>query len=159
MISKIKLFNRVSELHLLVNEQSKKIEDLEKAPNADSTHTQLNSDASAKDDLLSNVAKRVEKIENNINSHVLLCRGPKVSTKIASSTVEGVANIDLIKGEICQEICGENIGEISVDSLSVNIYGGRGAHLRLSVLTLILRILFLRGPEFENLGAFMFLSS
>ena len=94
----------------------KNIEDLEKAPNAESGHTQRNSNSSAKDDLLSNVAERVEKIENNIDSHVLLCRGPKMLTKIASSTVEGVANVDLIKGEICQEICGENIGEISVDS-------------------------------------------
>ena len=53
-----------------------------------------------------------------------------MSTKIASSTVEGVANIDLIKAEICQEICGENIGEISVDSLSVNIYGRQRSSLK-----------------------------
>ena len=53
-----------------------------------------------------------------------------MSTKIASSTVEGVANVDLIKVEICQEICGENIGEISVDSSSVSIYRRQRSSLK-----------------------------
>ena len=46
-----------------------------------------------------------------------------MSSKITSSTAGSTTNIDLIKAELCREICGENVTEISVDSLSVNIYG------------------------------------
>ena len=54
-----------------------------------------------------------------------------VSSKIASSTVEGVTNLELIKAELCREICGDNVREISVDSLSVSIYGKKKSSLKM----------------------------
>ena len=44
-------------------------------------------------------------------------------TKIQESTENGVINLDQIKAEICNDICGESVSEISVDSLSLNLHG------------------------------------
>ena len=67
--------------------------------------------------------KRVEKIEQNINSHFLVCSGPAVTSKITSTTVNGVPDVDKIKAEICAEVCGDTISRVSVSSLGVAVYG------------------------------------
>ena len=44
-------------------------------------------------------------------------------TKIQESTTDGVVNLDQVKAELCNEICGETVSEISVDSLNINLHG------------------------------------
>ena len=116
------LTNRVVELDSQVQEQNRKIEDL-------STVVASRSNDSAIDSReINKVTDRVKKLENevldgSIHSHFLLCRGPKVISKIQECTDEGVLNLDQIKAELCNEICGENVSEISVDSLCLNLHG------------------------------------
>ena len=121
-----KLFNLVTELDSKVQEQNKTIETLntkiascvEKIPSP-------SDDASPPptNELFSTVVKRVNKIEENINSHLLLCRGPAVIKKITDSKVNGVVDLDKVKAEICAEVCGETVSRISVLALGVSIYG------------------------------------
>ena len=74
-------------------------------------------------EVLNKVAKKVEFLEDSIHSHFLLCRGPRVSAKIEESTNGRVINLNQIKAELCNEICGESVSEISVDSLSLHLQG------------------------------------
>ena len=57
-------------------------------------------------EIFSTVVKKVNKIEKNINSHLLLCLDPTVTNKIADSMVNGVVDLDKVKAEICAEVCG-----------------------------------------------------
>ena len=69
------------------------------------------------------MAEKVNKIENNINSRLLICRGPRVTRKIASHTEGSVIELEKIKAELCIDICGTDIAKISVDSFDVSLFG------------------------------------
>ena len=83
--------------------------------------------------------KRVEKIEKNINSHLLLCRGPAVGGKIDPSTVNGVVDLDKVKAEICAEVCGETVSKISVSALGISVYGKRKKTLKIECASVNVR--------------------
>ena len=110
-----------------MQEQNKTIEDLKNKTVASSELLSLpeqpNPSPSAPTALLNTVVERVEKIENNINSHLLLCRGPSVASKIASSTVNGTPDLAKLKAELCMEICGQSVTGISVVSLGLSLFG------------------------------------
>ena len=119
-----KLISRVTELDAVVQEQNKTIETLEEKVNSGNTTDSSTSDIPAPSkELYSTVVKRVEKIEENLNSHLLLCRGPAVTNKITSSTVNGIIDLEKIKAEICAEVCGETVTNLSVSALGLSIYG------------------------------------
>ena len=117
------LTNRVFELDSKVQEQNGKIDELS-AKLASSTNDSESVDSRE----IGKVSDRMKKLENevlegNIHSHFLLCRGPKVVSKIQETTDNGVINLNQIKAELCNEICGESVSEISVDSLSLDLHG------------------------------------
>ena len=121
-----KLFNRVSELDNLVKEQNKTIESLQtrSEPNSESVQAVNGGSSPASDiELLTTVVKRVEKIEDNINSHLLICRGPAVTAKIAASTRNGTVDLERVKAEICADVCEGTVSQISVSALGISIYG------------------------------------
>ena len=121
-----KLSNRVSELDSTVKEQNKIIESLQtRLENNSESENRDNegSPATSDKDLLNTVVKRVNKIEDNIISHLLLCRGPAVSAKIEESTRNGVIDLEKIKAEICADVCGETVTKISVSALGISVYG------------------------------------
>ena len=163
------LVNRIIELDSQVQAQNKKIEDLNKCcivgtsedshlqdeQNVISPIMQLNSVSKRVERLennesdlplqsLAKVSERVEEIENNINSHILLCRGPEVEEKVTKATASGVTNVNQIKAELCNEICGEDISEISVGSLSVSVYGKRRKVLKVECTNIFTRNFLLK---------------
>ena len=125
------LVNKVANLESVVLEQNCKIEELKSVTlnreslnrQCDNQDTSSPSSRSPSHSVLSRVVERVEKIENSINSHMLLCRGPTVSSKITSLTENGAPNLEKIKAELGTEIFGRNVSKISVDSFDVNLYG------------------------------------
>ena len=125
------LVNKVTELESVVLDQNHKIEELKTAATTyDSLITQCkNQDVpplpspSHSQSVLSRVVERVDKIENNINSHKLLCRGPTVSSKLMSVLKDGAPNVEQIKADLCTEIFDQNVSKISVDSFDVSLYG------------------------------------
>ena len=118
------LINKVAELDSIVQEQGKTIETLQTRVVSSTTTAALTSDIPAPSkELYSTVVKRVEKIEENINSHLLLCCGTTVTNKIESSSTNNVVDLEKIKAEICAEVCGETVSKISVSALGISIYG------------------------------------
>ena len=126
-----KLSNQVNELHTIVIEQNKTIESLnskiESRPETDQPPSSVVS-PDLGNEIFDTVVKRVEKIEQNINSHLLICRGPAVTSKIVSSTVNGAVDVEKVKAEICSEVCGDTIARVSVTALGVSVYGKDKKH-------------------------------
>ena len=46
-----------------------------------------------------------------------------MTSKIVSSTVNGVVDVDKIKAEVCAEVCGDTISRVSVTALRISVYG------------------------------------
>ena len=137
-----KLFNLVTELDSKVQEQNKTIETLHTKIASCAEKSPSPSDSSSSppvNELFSTVVKRVNKIEENINSHLLLCRGPAVINKIADSKVNGVVDLDKVKAEVCAEVCGETVSRISVLALGVTIYGKNKNLLRIECASVNVR--------------------
>ena len=65
----------------------------------------------------------MEKLENNQNSRLLICRGPTVTRKIASHSGGSTVELEKIKAELCIDICGTDIAKISVDAFDVSVFG------------------------------------
>ena len=140
---------RVDELQILINKQDEIIKDIRKSvpvrspslpnltpdnltPNVitpdltSSNNTRDNPDLAAvvpSSKTIDSVVERVERLENNINSRILLCRGPAVAPIINSSTINNTINSDLLKAKLCSTVCGDNISGITVNSLGVSLYG------------------------------------
>ena len=121
-----KLFNPLTELDSKVQEQNKTIETLHTKIASCVGKSPSPSDGSSSppvNELFTTVVKRVNKIEENINFHLLLCCGAAVTNKIADSKVNGVVDLDKVKAEVCTEVCGETVSRKSVLALGVSIYG------------------------------------
>ena len=73
--------------------------------------------------ILKSVVEKVDKIEDNINSKLLICRGPTVSRKIASTTENSTTDFGKLKAELCADICGSEITKISVGSFGISLFG------------------------------------
>ena len=123
------LIEKVNDLDQKLVEQSQKIESLEaKIENGPpSVSSAIINVPPPKPEispsLIENVVNRVEKIEENLNSQVLVCRGPTVTTKISYFTEGSNPNLQRIKAEVCKEILGSKVTEIAVDSIGVSVFG------------------------------------
>ena len=73
--------------------------------------------------VLKSMSEKVDKIEESINSKLLICRGPMVSRKIASLTENSITDFGKLKAELCTDICGSEITKISVGSFGINLFG------------------------------------
>ena len=69
------------------------------------------------------LADRLDRIEQNINSNVLLCKGPGVSEVINQVRVGTSVNFERLKGNLCRAVCGDDIKEIDIKNLQVSIFG------------------------------------
>ena len=113
------LLNKVSELDSRVQE-SVNTQQSSTPGNPPSTDSSL---TSSSESCLKSMVEKVEKIENNLNSRLLICRGPTVKRKISSHTEGSNTVLDRIKAELCIDICGTDIAKISVDSFGISLFG------------------------------------
>ena len=73
---------------------------------------------------VSAVEKRLEKIEQDINSNILICRGETVESLISESATESAQpNLERLKGDICKAVCGEEVTNVDICNMHVNIFG------------------------------------
>ena len=66
---------------------------------------------------LLNVNSRLEKLEQNVNQNILVCRGETVETIIKESEIEGKPNLERIKANLCKNVNGNeasNFPEVKV---------------------------------------------
>ena len=113
------LLNKVSELDSRIQENSTTGQTSD-PENSSPTEPNIASSCNLN---FKSVAEKVEKIENNLNSRLLICRGPTVTRKIASHTEGSYTKLEKIKAELCMDICGADIAKISVDSFDVSLFG------------------------------------
>ena len=73
---------------------------------------------------LDDVTDRLDKIEKNLNSNILICRGPAVESLIARNTSGTTEpNLERLKGEVCRAICGEEAIGVDVCNLQLTLFG------------------------------------
>ena len=74
--------------------------------------------------ILNGVNDRIEKIEQNLNSNLLICRGRTVESLITEST-SGAASFDLerLKGKVCEAVCGNEATGVDISELQVSVFG------------------------------------
>ena len=73
---------------------------------------------------VSAVEKRLEKIEQDINSNILICRGDTVESLISESA-RGTAqpNLERLKGDVCKAVCGDDVTNVDISNVHVKIFG------------------------------------
>ena len=81
---------------------------------------------------LENVNNRLEKIEQNLNSNTVICRGPEIENLVRDSSTGETTNLELLKGKICAAVCGEEITGVDVCDLRISLYGKDKKCIRLS---------------------------
>ena len=69
------------------------------------------------------VSDRLEKIEQNLNCNVLICRGPGTAEVINQVKVGSSVNYEGLKGNLCRAICGDEVTEIDIKNLQVSLFG------------------------------------
>ena len=74
-------------------------------------------------DVLKSVVEKVDKIEDSINSRILICRGPEVSKKIISVTENSAIDFGKLKAQLCADICGSEVTKIGVSSFGISLFG------------------------------------
>ena len=113
------LMNKVSELDTRVQD-SCLIRQSSDKENSSIPETSVDSSPTV---TFKSVAEKVEKLENNLNSRLSICRGPTVTRKIASHSGGSTVELEKIKAELCIDICGTDIAKISVDAFDVSVFG------------------------------------
>ena len=63
------------------------------------------------------ISNRLEKIEQNLNSNVLICKGPEVSELIQEVKTGSSVNYEVLKGNLCKAICDDEVREIDIRNL------------------------------------------
>ena len=69
------------------------------------------------------ISDRLEKIEQNLNSNVLICRGPGIAELIDRTKIGSSVNYEGLKGNLCRAICGDDVTEIDIRNLQVSLFG------------------------------------
>ena len=92
-------------------ESSKTVNPVVAEPNEESNQ------ATTQKSLIDGVSDRLDKIEQNLNSNTLICRGPAVSDLIARTTVGSSTNLIGLKGDLCKTVCEDDV--INIDSANL----------------------------------------
>ena len=77
------------------------------------------------------ITDRLEKIEQSINSNILVCSGPGVPELVNEVKTDSSINLDRLKGNLCTAICGEEVTEIDIKNLRVSLFGRERKSLKI----------------------------
>ena len=126
------LLNKVIELDSFVSKQSQRTQNSAIVENHSTSTCPQASQVAVSPSLFSSVVERVEKIVDNLNSRLLICRGPSVSELISLQTESGITDLEKVKGQLLyMKLCGADITKISVQSIGVSIFGKKPASLKI----------------------------
>ena len=93
------------------------------APNKSATTLALEpSEAPATSGVLTNVNTRLDKLEQNINQNVLICRGQAVENLIKESEIDGMPSLERLKSDLCKSTCGEGAANINISEVRISIF-------------------------------------
>ena len=94
--------------------------------------------------VLAGVNNRLERIEQNLNSNTLICRGPTVERLVTETATGESANLERLKGKVCEAVCGEEVTAIDVRDLQVSLYGREKKSIRVSCTNTATKIHLIR---------------
>lgn len=77
------------------------------------------------------ISNRLEKIEQSINSNILVCNGPGIPDLINEVKADSSINLERLKGNLCTAICGEEVTEIDIRNLRVSLFGREKKSLKI----------------------------
>ena len=82
--------------------------------------------------VLEGVSKSLEKIENNLNSNILFCRGPTVESLIADNTNETTPpNLERLKGKVCRAAFGDEVTGVDISNVNISLLGRERKFIKL----------------------------
>ena len=94
--------------------------------------TTINTGEEGPKTVLDGVTERLEKIENNLNSNILVCRGPTVESLIANNASETTPpNLERLKGEVCKAVCGDQVTGVDIGSVNLSLLGRERKFIKL----------------------------
>lgn len=106
--------------------------------------------------VLEGVNNRLEKIEQNLNSNTLICRGLTVEKFVTESASGETTNLELLKGKVCAAVCGDEITGVNVHDLQLSLYGRDKKCIRLNCNNLATKIHLLKqAREKKPTGLFL----
>ena len=120
-LNKINLQNK--KLLEIVESITVKIESVSEANKNSSEVVSDPTVAPAAEGALSDVNNRLEKLEQNVNQNVLICRGANVESLIKKSEVDGKPSLERLKDNLCKSVCGEEITNINISEVKVSVFG------------------------------------
>ena len=85
------------------------------------------------------VVKRLEKIEQDMNSNILICRGETVESLISESP-----NLERLKGEVCKAVCGEEVTNVDISNVNVNIFGSDKKKIKIDCRNPVTKVFLVR---------------
>ena len=80
----------------------------------------------------SDISERLDRLEQNQNSNVLICRGPEVQVLLEQVKVGSSVNYDRLKGNLCRAVCGADVTEIDINNLQLSVFGRDRKAIRLT---------------------------
>ena len=81
------------------------------------------------------VNSRLEKLEQNANQNILVCRGTTAKSLIRESEVAGKPNLQRLKVDLYKSVCGE--GANNIPEVKVSLFGRAKKVIKSSALTLL----------------------
>ena len=70
------------------------------------------------------VEERLEKLEQNMNSNILICRGDRVESLIVESKRDSAQpNLERLKGDVCKAVCGVEVTNVDICSMRMSVFG------------------------------------
>ena len=143
----VECLNKINEqnkaLLNIVEVLSNKVENNASAENA-AISQGANSVPMEQNSVLKVVNNRLNKIEQNLNSNTLICRGPSVENLINESVSGESTNLELIKGKVCAAVCGGEVTGVNVWDLQLSVYGRDKKCIRLTCANLVSKIYLLK---------------
>ena len=119
-----------------LNEQNKKlikcVEVLSEKVNKSGENAAISPSEEGPKTVLEGVTERLEKIENNLNSNILFCRGPTVESLITENSNEATPpNLERLKGEVCRAVCGDQVTGVDISSVNLSLLGKEKKFIKL----------------------------
>ena len=94
--------------------------------------------------VLEGVNDRLERIEQNLNSNTLICRGPAIERLVNETATGESANLERLKGKVCEAVCGDEVTSVDVNDLQVSLFGRDRKSVRLNCTKLASKIHLLK---------------
>ena len=106
------------------------------------------------------VEERLEKLEQNMNSNILICRGDSVESLIVKSNRDSAQpNLERLKGDVCNAVCGDEVTNVDICSMRVSVFGSDKKKIKIDCRNPESKVFLLKEAKKKRRKAFTFLSS